>query len=220
MNQTVNFKVQSINRHRMKTDGKGVTTLVALYGCSLACRYCINADILKKNSWREYSPEQLLETVLQDYCYFLATGGGVTFGGGESLLHAEAIRRFAGLAPQGMHVNIETSLYAESEMLERVLESVDFFIIDIKTMNPSIYQAYTGRTNEKILKNLQKIADSRLQSRCKIRIPQIRNYNNESDVRESVRKVRALGFEEIEVFSYIIKQDSVYKNLSNPQNVV
>ncbi len=205
MNQTVNFKVQSINRHRMKTDGKGVTTLVALYGCSLACRYCINADILKKNSWREYSPEQLLETVLQDYCYFLATGGGVTFGGGESLLHAEAIRRFAELAPQGMHVNIETSLYAESETLERVLESVDFFIIDIKTMNPSIYQAYTGRTNEKILKNLQKIADSGLQSRCKIRIPQIRNYNNESDVRESVRKVRALGFEEIEVFSYIIK---------------
>ena len=94
----------------MKTDGNGVTTLVALYGCPLACRYCINADILKKNSWREYSPEQLLETVLQDYCYFLATGGGVTFGGGESLLHAEAIRRFAGLAPQGMHVNIETSL--------------------------------------------------------------------------------------------------------------
>lgn len=205
MNRTVNFKVQSINRHRMITDGSGVTTLVALHGCPLACQYCINADILKKNSWKEYTPEQLLETVLQDYCYFLATGGGVTFGGGESLLHAEAIRRFAGVTPQGMHVNIETSLYAEPEILESVLESVDFFIIDIKTMNPSIYQSYTGRTNEKILKNLQKIADMGLQSKCKIRIPRIKNYNDETDIRESVRKIRTLGFEEIEVFSYIVK---------------
>lgn len=205
MNRTVNFKVQSINRHRMTTDGSGVTTLVALHGCPLVCRYCINADILKKNSWKEYTPEQLLETVLQDYCYFLATGGGVTFGGGESLLHAEAIHSFAQLAPQGMHVNIETSLWAEAETLEMVLESVDFFIIDIKTMNPVIYQSYTGKTNEKILKNLQKIANMGLQSKCKIRIPRIKNYNDETDIRESVRKIRTLGFEEIEVFSYVVK---------------
>ena len=43
----------------------------------------------------------LLQEVLQDYCYYVATGGGVTFGGGESLLYAEAIRAFGENLPDG-----------------------------------------------------------------------------------------------------------------------
>ena len=31
-----------INRHRLATDGKGVTTLVAFSGCPLRCKYCLN----------------------------------------------------------------------------------------------------------------------------------------------------------------------------------
>lgn len=32
----------SINRHRIETDGRGITTLVAFYGCPLRCKYCLN----------------------------------------------------------------------------------------------------------------------------------------------------------------------------------
>lgn len=31
-----------IRRHRLLTDGKGVTTLVGFSGCSLICKYCID----------------------------------------------------------------------------------------------------------------------------------------------------------------------------------
>lgn len=31
-----------ISRLRMGTDGKGITTLVAMMGCPLKCRYCLN----------------------------------------------------------------------------------------------------------------------------------------------------------------------------------
>lgn len=31
-----------ISRHRLATDGEGVTTLAAFHGCPLACRYCLN----------------------------------------------------------------------------------------------------------------------------------------------------------------------------------
>ena len=34
----------------MKTDGRGITTLVALAGCPLACPYCINGELLKDSS--------------------------------------------------------------------------------------------------------------------------------------------------------------------------
>ena len=31
-----------ISRHRIATDGEGVTTLVAFHGCTLRCQYCLN----------------------------------------------------------------------------------------------------------------------------------------------------------------------------------
>ncbi len=35
-------KIIGISRHRLSTDGDGVTTLVAFHGCPLSCRYCLN----------------------------------------------------------------------------------------------------------------------------------------------------------------------------------
>lgn len=36
-----------ICRHRLATDGQGVTTLVAFHGCPLRCRYCLNEQCLR-----------------------------------------------------------------------------------------------------------------------------------------------------------------------------
>ena len=36
--------------------------------------------------WREMDVQEILEEVMVDDLYFKATGGGVTFGGGEPLL--------------------------------------------------------------------------------------------------------------------------------------
>lgn len=56
------FQVMEINRHRMRTDGKGVTALVALAGCPLSCPYCINAELLKdQRRIVEMSPGEFAE---------------------------------------------------------------------------------------------------------------------------------------------------------------
>ena len=31
-----------IKRHKLNTDGNGVTTLVGFHGCPLNCKYCLN----------------------------------------------------------------------------------------------------------------------------------------------------------------------------------
>ena len=36
------FPLFALSRHRMATDGRGVTTLAAAWGCPLRCRYCLN----------------------------------------------------------------------------------------------------------------------------------------------------------------------------------
>ena len=34
--------ILGVERHRIETDGNGVTTLVGFYGCPLRCKYCLN----------------------------------------------------------------------------------------------------------------------------------------------------------------------------------
>ena len=68
-----------ISRHRLSTDGEGVTTLVAFHGCPLRCKYCLNPQSLySEGIWKNYDCEQLYEEVRQDELYFLATHGGIT----------------------------------------------------------------------------------------------------------------------------------------------
>ena len=78
----VSPKVIGIARHRLQTDGQGVSTLVAFHGCPLHCRYCLNPQSLDKGKFgKRYDCMTLYEEVRVDELYFLATGGGVTFGG-------------------------------------------------------------------------------------------------------------------------------------------
>ena len=78
----------------METDGQGITTLIAGAGCPLNCRWCINKRLLREATAEAVTAEELLERVKMDDLYFRATGGGITFGGGEPLLHASFIYVF------------------------------------------------------------------------------------------------------------------------------
>lgn len=200
------FKVQAINRHRFSTDGKGVTTLVGLAGCPLDCKYCINKKILHNGKIKEMTPEELLSKVIIDYCYFYATGGGITFGGGEPLLQSEQILEFINILPTNIAVNIETSLNIEnSSEIENLINKIDHLYIDIKTTNTEVYKAYTGKNNENTQNLLNYIVKENLQTKCTIRIPSIPNYTTKSDIEESIKIIKQLGFQDIDTFEYIIK---------------
>ena len=110
-----------MSRHRIRVDGQGVTTLVAFHGCPLRCRYCLNAQCLKPEGvWRTVTPQQLLDETLLDDLYFQATGGGITFGGGEPLLRSLFIEAFALLAPKEWNIAVETSLNVDRHHLLRL----------------------------------------------------------------------------------------------------
>lgn len=202
------MKVQAINRHRFTVDGKGITTLVGLYGCPLRCRYCINKDILSTARYREMSPRELAEELMIDYCYFLATGGGVTLGGGESLLYAGEIRELKELLPDKVNVNVETSLNVDRRDLECVLDSVDHMIIDVKTLNPAVYESYTGVSPQKTVENLRYLSERKLQHKCTVRIPEIPGFTSEADITQTRKEVLGLGFEDIDAFKYIVRDST------------
>ncbi len=201
------FTIQKINRHRMYIDGVGINTLVGLYGCPLKCKYCINKNMLATPRFKKITPKELVDKVLIDYCYFKATGGGVTFGGGESLLYSDAIRAFREVLPKDIPIKVETSLNVPSVHLTELLGVVDEYIIDIKTMNSKIYREYTGLNNQKVLENLALLCSHNMQEKCKIRIPNIPGFTTQSDIDEAVSVIKDMGFNKLDIFNYVIKEE-------------
>ena len=200
-------KIIGIARHRLSTDGDGVTTLVAFHGCPLRCCYCLNPQSLGDGGrFREYSPEELYAETRVDELYFIATNGGVTFGGGEPCLRPQFIREFRELCGSAWQLNLETSLNVPTANIEALLSMVNTLIIDIKDMNPDIYRSYTGESNRFALDNLRLISDAGRQKDCIIRLPLIPDYNKDSDRENSRKALEALGFTRFDLFTYQIRK--------------
>ena len=193
-----------VNRHRLATDGQGVTTLVAFHGCPLQCRYCLNDQCHDpERVLRTIKPEQLVDELSIDNLYFLATGGGVCFGGGEPLLYSEFIEAFCALKVPEWKVTVETSLNVPQHHLERLLPHIDQYFIDIKDCNPEIYRAYTECDNKLVMSNLRwLIGHKGIAERIVMRLPLIPEYNTPDHVSRSRAMLAQMGVINFDEFEY------------------
>jgi len=199
-------QVMGISRHRLAIDGKGVTTLVAFYGCPLHCAYCLNPHCNRANTLLQYFyPTTLYEKVKIDDLYFVATGGGITFGGGEPALYSSFIAEFRNICNPEWNINLETSLNVPLTHIRKLHHIVNHFIIDIKDINDEIYQQYTGRSNLKVIANLRWLVEQGAADKITVRVPNIPNYNTAEDVRKSVVFLQELGIQDVDIFNYVIK---------------
>lgn len=200
-------KIIGIYRHRLSTDGDGVTSLVAFHGCPLRCRYCLNPQSLgNSDRFKEYTPQSLYDEVRMDELYFIATNGGVTFGGGEPVLRPDFICRFRELCGPSWRLTLETSLNVPQESIEALLPVVDSWIIDIKDMDADIYRQYTGKDNSRVRSNLRLIAEAGRQKDCMIRLPLIPDYNTDTAREVSRKALSALGYSKFDLFTYQIRK--------------
>ena len=192
-----------ISRHRLTTDGEGVTTLVAFHGCPLRCKYCLNPQsFAQEGVWKQYDCEQLYEEVKIDELYFLATHGGVTFGGGEPALQSNFISEFRRLCGTGWKITIETSLNVPQENIERLLPVVDCYIVDIKDMNNDRYETYTGKSNTRVIENLRWLVIQGKAKQITVRVPHIPSYNTETDIENSIHRLKEIGLSDFDRFTY------------------
>ena len=206
--------ILSISRLRMGTDGNGISTLVVFFDCPLHCKHCINDFCHKPQKpfvgvqHAAFTPQELIEILKKDDIYYLMSGGGIVFGGGEPLLQSKYIHKVCTLADQRWAKRIETSLNVTWDNIKLVLYDMDEWIIDIKDINNDIYKNYTGKDNKNMIKNLLKLRNKISSDKIHIRIPRIAGYNSEYDIEKSIQWVRENIGVEPEVFSYIkaIKQ--------------
>ena len=195
--------VIACSRLRMQSDGQGVTTLVCFYGCPLRCKYCINSfSFAPDTKYEKLTPEDLYSRVKIDELYFLATGGGVTFGGGEPLLYPDFIKAFCDVCGDGWHICAETSLNVPWENVKTVADCIDMFYIDCKDTNPEIYERYTGKDNSVMLENIEKLTELVGAERIVVRLPLIPGYNTDEDREKSKKFLAEIGVKHYDLFTY------------------
>lgn len=201
--------VIACSRLRMQVDGPGVTTLVCFHGCPLRCHWCINAfSFAPQTPRRALTAKALYDEVRQDELYFVATGGGVTFGGGEPLLQAEFLKEFREICGPAWHLCAETSLAVSWEKVQTAAKCIDHFYVDCKDTDPAIYRRYTGQDNALMLENLKKLLALVGPDRITVRIPLIPDFNTEENQLRSRAMLEEMGITQFDLFTYIKKEPS------------
>lgn len=210
MTQETRAPVITVVRHRMETDGQGVTSLVCFHGCPLRCKYCINPFSFAPDTRRTVmTPQVLYDQVKCDELYFLATGGGVTFGGGEPLLYAPFLKDFRRICGREWHLCAETSLAVPWENVQVAAECIDMFYVDCKDTNPDIYRRYTGKENGLVLDNLKKLLKMVGPERMIVRLPLIPGYNSEEGRHISRKRLADIGVTQFNLFTYKVDKENI-----------
>ncbi|MBR3968408.1 MAG: glycyl-radical enzyme activating protein [Clostridia bacterium] len=179
------FDIQRFSTH----DGPGIRTIVFLKGCALRCRWCCNPESQSyeietmmqngkpKTMGRDVTVGEVLAEVLQDRPYYNRSGGGITLSGGESLLQPDfAVALLKSCKENGINTAIETTGFANRDVIERFLPYLDTVLMDIKHINPDKHKEFTSQSNERILENAKLIAEKA--KKLIIRVPVIPTFND------------------------------------------
>lgn len=140
--------------------------------CADACP----AEALERTE-RPLGLATLLATLERDRPFFEESGGGVTFSGGEPLAQpAFLLAALEAVGRLGIHRAVDTSGYADSELLATVADRADLFLFDLKGIDPRKHRRATGVDNRPILDNLARL--SAAGAEIVVRMPLIPGIND------------------------------------------
>lgn len=129
-------------------------------GCSV-CGKC--ADVCPNEALtvcgRKMTAQEVYEQIKRDRHFFIRSGGGVTFSGGECFLQPEFLWEMAVLCHEaGIHTTAESALYFDTKYLTIAYEHMDAMFADLKIMDPQLHREYTGTDNSLILHNMRELS--------------------------------------------------------------
>ena len=130
------------------------------------------------------SPEKLYDRIKRDARYYDRTGGGVTFSGGEALLYPDYLTDVLVLCKNdGINTAIESAMHVDRAAIDKVLDCVDAWMVDIKHTDPEEHKRLTGKDNRRILENIKYLASKAAERGVSViaRTPLIPGLNDSSE---------------------------------------
>ncbi len=157
----------------------------------LLCGACVEVCYAEAREivGREMTVAQVMAKVEQDIPFYDESGGGVTFSGGEPLMQANfLLALLRACREKEIRTTVDTCGFSPWETLDSVREYVDLFLYDLKLMDDSRHQEFTGMSNELILRNLQALAQRG--HNIILRVPIIPEINDDD---EHIRQIGAFA---------------------------
>ncbi|MBQ9774022.1 MAG: glycyl-radical enzyme activating protein [Clostridia bacterium] len=115
---------------------------------------------LIRTSGITYTPTALTEKLLKNADFLRASGGGITFSGGEPLAQPFFLGECLRLLSGKLHRALQTAGYAPRKVFRQILAHCDFVLFDLKIMDPNRHKRYCGVENGQILANYRVLAAS------------------------------------------------------------
>jgi len=167
------------------------------------CFECVNACIYGSLSviGEKMTARAVLDEVEKDRVFYKNSGGGVTLSGGEPLMQYRFLEELLPLLKKAdLHVAMDTTGHAPTEIIEKIIPNVDLVLFDIKHLDSRLHKEFTGVGNKLILKNAKKISAI---ARTWFRIPLIKGFNDSISLfQELVAFAKQCHVEKISLLPY------------------
>lgn len=171
--------MQRCPRGGLRFDGNGpevqwdVCRECITFECASAC-----ASNALKVCGKYYSVAALMKVLQRDFNNW-GSEGGVTFSGGDPLLHSEFLKAVLQECRKlQIHTAVETSACVPESTFLDIMSLIDFAFVDVKNMDDEKHKAGTSVSNRRILGNIAALKASGWQGRIVLRYPVIRGYND------------------------------------------
>ena len=129
---------------------------------------------------RKMTIDEVEKELLKDNVFYEESGGGITLTGGEPLAqNAAALEILKRMKARGIHTALETSLQVSLEVLKELPEVCDFFMCDLKIIDPAGHKKFVGRDNALILTNLKWLAEQNTD--ILVRVPIIPGFTDSEE---------------------------------------
>ena len=154
------------------------------------CDFCEKCTIFcpqnaREICGREYTAEEVLKIILKDKSFYDASGGGVTFSGGECMLQIDFLEEILRLCKEnGIHTAVDTAGHVPYDYFERILPYTDLFLYDVKCLDSEKHKKFVGVSNARILENLEKLLAAG--ASVLVRIPVIPEVNDSAEEMKAV----------------------------------
>ena len=158
-------------------------------GCQKCVRECPGYALTSEGETKDI--QEILDVVLQDVAFYEESGGGITLSGGEVMVQPDfAAELLKAAREEGLHTCIETTGFTSKETFSKVIENVDYILMDMKHADPVKHRNGTGVSNEIIIENMKYAISTGKQ--VLPRIPVIPGFN---DTVEDAEKIADLLLE-------------------------
>lgn len=177
--------VSVCEQHAISAEGKRLVTDRAK---CVACGRCVDVCCAEARALvgAEMSADDVMAEVVKDSVFYVESGGGVTFSGGEPFHQPEFLLSLLGAAKaHRLSTAVDTSGYFAPPLLSRAEGLVDLYLFDLKTLDDAKHRGFTGVSNALILQNLRRLVEH--QSKVIVRVPIVPGLN------DSIGEARQVG---------------------------